>query len=124
MHEYSLAIGLMESVLGAAEENNAAVVNHINIKVGKIAHVNPMQLEFSLKAVSEGTVAENATYSFEYVDPEIRCECGYEGKPNDDSNEKELDMLEYLVTLLCPKCGKNPEIIGGTELVVETIDID
>ena len=122
MHEYSLAIGLMESVLSAAEENQAAVVNHISIKVGKIAHVNPTQLEFSLKSVSEGTIAENAAYSFEYIDPEIRCECGYEGKPN--TFEKEMDMLEYLVTLLCPECGKNPEIIGGTELVVETIDID
>jgi len=122
MHEYSLAIGLMESVLNAAQDNQATVVNHINIKVGKIAHVNPSQLEFSLKSVSEGTIAENATYSFEYTDPEIKCECGFVGKTKE--TEDDLDMLEYLVRLLCPECGRNPEIIGGTELVVETIDID
>lgn len=122
MHEYSLAIGLMESVLTAAEENNAAVVNHISIKVGKIAHVNPMQLEFSLKSVSEGTIAENAVYSFEYIEPEIQCACGYRGKPNVTGDD--LDLLEYLVSLVCPLCGKNAEIIGGTELVVDSIDID
>ncbi|MDR0767445.1 MAG: hydrogenase/urease maturation nickel metallochaperone HypA [Methanosarcinales archaeon] len=122
MHEYSLAIGLMESVLKTAEDNNAKIVNQISVRVGRIAHVNPVQLEFSLKSVSEGTLAENASYSFEYIDPEIKCICGYLGKP--DEPEDDLDMLEYLVSLACPLCGKNVEVIGGTELVVESIDID
>jgi len=122
MHEYSLAVGLMESVLAAAEENNASVVNHINIKVGKAAHVNPMQLEFCLKSIGEGTIAEKAEYSFESVDPEIKCDCGYLGKPEKTGDG--LDMLEYMVSLKCPLCGKNVEIAGGTELAVESIDID
>ena len=122
MHEYSLAIGLMESVLKTAESHNAKVVNHINVRVGRIAHVNPSQLEFSFKSITEGTIAENATYSFEYVDPEIKCSCGYIGKP--DEMEDGLDMLEYLVSLVCPICGKGVEVVGGTELTVDTIDID
>ncbi|MCL2550399.1 MAG: hydrogenase/urease maturation nickel metallochaperone HypA [Methanimicrococcus sp.] len=122
MHEYSLAVDLMESVLAAAEENNASVVNHINIKIGKIAHVNPMQLEFCLKAVSEGTIAEKAEYSFESVDPEIKCDCGYFGKPGKCGDG--LDLLEYMTSLKCPLCGKNAEVNGGTELAVESIDID
>ena len=122
MHEYSLAADLMESVLTAAKDNSASVVNHISIKVGKVAHVNPMQLEFCLKSVSEGTIAENADYTFEAVDPEIRCECGYFGKPGITGDN--LDMLEYLVSLRCPRCGGNVEVIGGTELAVESIDID
>ncbi|MDV0444691.1 Hydrogenase maturation factor HypA [Methanimicrococcus sp. At1] len=122
MHEYSLAMDLMESVLAAAAENNASVVNHISVKVGKIAHVNPTQLEFCLKSIGEGTIAENAEYSFEYIEPEIQCACGYFGKPNE--TEDSLDMLEYLVSLVCPLCGKNVEVIGGTELVVDSIDID
>ena len=121
MHEYSLAIGLMESVLGAAEENNATVVNHIHIKVGKMAHVNPMQLEFCLKSLSDETIAKDASYTFEIVDPDIKCECGYFGKAE---NFEEKDMLDYLVSLFCPKCGKNAETIGGTDLSVESIDID
>ncbi|WNY23116.1 Hydrogenase maturation factor HypA [Methanimicrococcus hongohii] len=124
MHEYSLAIDLMESVLTAAKDNDAKIVNQISVKVGRIAHVNPVQLEFSLKSVSEGTIAENASYSFEYVDPEIKCLCGYFGKPNISETEDDSDMLEYLVSLVCPLCGKNVEVIGGTELVVDSIDID
>lgn len=122
MHEYSLAADLMESVLTAATENNAVVVNSVSIKVGRIAHVNPIQLEFCLRSIGEGTVAENAVYSFEYVEPEIKCLCGYSGKPNVLGDD--LDMLEYLVSLVCPECGKNVEVIGGTELTVESIDID
>lgn len=122
MHEYSLAVDLMKSVLTTAKDNSASVVNHISIKVGKVAHVNPMQLEFCLKSVSEGTIAENADYDFEAVDPEIKCECGYFGKP--DITGDNLDMLEYLISLRCPRCGGNVEVIGGTELAVESIDID
>ncbi len=122
MHEYSLAVDLMESVLTTAEDNNAEVVNHISVKVGRIAHVNPMQLEFCLKSLSDGTIAEKASYSFEYIDPEIQCVCGYSGKPNETKDE--TDMLEYLVSLVCPLCGRNVEVIGGTELVVDSIDID
>lgn len=122
MHEYSLAVDLMESVLTTAADNNAKVVNRISVKVGRIAHVNPMQLEFCLKSVSDGTIAENASYSFEYIDPEIQCACGYAGKPNETKDEP--DMLEYLVSLVCPLCGRNVEVIGGTELVVDSIDID
>lgn len=122
MHEYSLAVDLMKSVLTTAKDNSASVVNHISIKVGKVAHVNPMQLEFCLKSVSEGTIAENADYDFEAVDPEIKCECGYFGKP--DTTGDNLDMLEYLISLRCPRCGGNVEVIGGTELAVESIDID
>ena len=122
MHEYSLAVDLMENVLAAAEENKASVVNHIHIRVGKIAHVNPIQLEFCLKSIGEGTIAENADYSFESVDPEIRCDCGYFGKP--DKCGDGVDMLEYMVSLKCPLCGKNVEVAGGTELAVESIDID
>lgn len=122
MHEYSLAIDLMGSVLATAEENNAKTVNRISVKVGRIAHVNPMQLEFCLKSIGDGTIAENASYSFEYIEPEIQCTCGYAGKPAETAED--LDMLEYLVSLVCPLCGRNVEVIGGTELVVDSIDID
>jgi len=122
MHEYSLATDLMESVLKTADENQAAVVNHIHIKVGKAAHVNPRQLEFCLKSIGEGTIAENAAYSFEPISPEIKCECGYSGK-SEETGEF-TDMLEYLTALRCPVCGKNVEITGGTELAVDSIDID
>ncbi|MDR2945011.1 MAG: hydrogenase/urease maturation nickel metallochaperone HypA [Methanosarcinales archaeon] len=122
MHEYSLAVDLMESVLTTAKENNAKAVNLISVKVGRITHVNPAQLEFCLKSIGDGTIAENASYSFEYIEPEIRCVCGYAGKPNETADD--LDMLEYLVSLVCPLCGRNTEVIGGTELVVDSIDID
>lgn len=122
MHEYSLAVDLMETVLATAEQNNAKSVNQIQIRIGRLAHVNPMQLEFGLKAVSEGTIAENADYFFEYTAPEIRCVCGYSGQPNE--TEDDADLLEYLISLVCPLCGKNAEIIGGSDLAVETIDID
>jgi len=122
MHEYSLAVDLMESVLTTAEENKASVVNQIHIKVGRIAHVNPIQLEFCLKSIGEGTIAEKAEYFFEAVDPEIKCDCGYFGKPDKCGDGQ--DMLEYMVSLKCPLCGNHVEVAGGTELAVESIDID
>jgi hydrogenase nickel incorporation protein HypA/HybF len=126
MHEYSLAVGLMECVLNAAHENNAAVVNHIYIKIGKMTHVNPMQLEFCLKSLSDETIAQNAAFTFEIVNPDMKCECGYFGKAKAEAEaeNEEKDMPDYLIRPICPKCGKNAEIIGGTDLSVESIDID
>ena len=121
MHEYSLAVGLMECVLDTASANSASVVNHIRIKVGKMAHINPMQLEFCLKSLSEETIANNAAYTFELTDPDIQCDCGYFGKVD---KFEEKDMTDYLLPLSCPVCGKTAQLAGGADLSVQSIDID
>ncbi|MDV0447093.1 Hydrogenase maturation factor HypA [Methanosarcinaceae archaeon Ag5] len=123
MHEYSLAMDLMESVLTVANDNDAVVVNKIVVKVGKLAHVNPIQLEFCLQSIAEGTIAEKAAYVFVPIAPDLKCTCGFSGQPAElDKNES--DILDYLISLKCPNCGKDAEIIGGRDLVVDSIDID
>ncbi|WNY24869.1 hydrogenase/urease maturation nickel metallochaperone HypA [Methanolapillus millepedarum] len=121
MHEYSLAMDLMENVLTVAHENDAAIVNKITVKVGKLAHVNPVQLEFCLQSIAEETIAKNAIYVFEPIAPDLKCTCGYFGKPKDI---EENDILDYLISLKCPNCGKDAEIIGGRDLMIDSIDID
>ncbi|WNY27059.1 Hydrogenase maturation factor HypA [Methanolapillus ohkumae] len=126
MHEYSLAMDLMENVLFVAQENDAAIVNKISIKVGKLAHINPIQLEFCLQSIAEDTIAKDAVYVFEAVPPEIKCVCGFFGKAEESEriSKSDVDILEYLISLKCPVCGKDAEAVGGRDLMIESIDID
>ena len=127
MHEYSLAMDMMEAILQAAEENNAKKVNSVTISVGMLAHASPVQLEFCLNSLAQGTVAENAEYIFEEVEPTVECECGYSGKPFDGQEDPEkdsYDRLAQLSSMVCPVCGKRLSIAGGHELFVDSVDID
>ncbi len=127
MHEYSLAMDMMEAILQAAEENNAKKVNSVTISVGMLAHVSPVQLEFCLNSLAQGTPAENASYIFEQIEPTVKCECGYAGKAFEETEDPEkdsYDRLAQLSAMVCPVCGKRLSIAGGQELFVDSIDID
>ena len=127
MHEYSLAMDMMEAVLKAAEENNAKKVNSVSISIGRLAHASPVQLEFCLRSIAEGTIAQDAEYTFGYLDLTISCGCGYTKNLNGEDTdipENSYDLLTYLTNMTCPRCGKRVGTEGGQELFVDAIDID
>ena len=60
MHELSMAQGIINAVLETAEANNATEVNEVTVEVGRLAMINPEQLEFILGVLIENTIMEDA----------------------------------------------------------------
>jgi hydrogenase nickel incorporation protein HypA/HybF len=128
LHEYSIACEIFEQVIATAKAHEALEVRHVILEIGRLAHTNPEQLSFCFKAIAEGSIAENAEFIVEMIPPSLECECGYTGAVDETQIGKEGDLrselLEYIVALECPVCGKNARITGGRELIIKSIDIE
>ena len=116
MHELSLAVSIIETVLKAAKEYDAKKILEINVEIGDLTVVSEDRLRFKLEITSE-----DAKINITRMLGRIRCKkCGYEG----ESPPIEDDPLQNLLmsSLKCPKCGDtHTEIIGGRELGVKDI---
>lgn len=120
MHELSMAQAIVDTVLDAAEKNDATEVVEVTIEVGKLTMLNPEQLKFLLDVIVEETLLENAEIIIEDVPVEIKCRgCEFTGLANTDDSD------HYLAIVLCPECGeRNVEILTGKECNVKTIKIE
>ena len=122
MHELSLGVSIIETVLKAAKEHDAKKIVEINVEIGDLTVVSEDRLRFALEITSRDTIAEDAKINITRTPGRIRCKkCGYEGE---SSPPTEDDPLQHLImsSLKCPKCGDtHTEIIGGRELGVKDI---
>lgn len=121
MHELSLSVSIIKTVLKAAKEHDAKKVVEINVEIGDFTVVSEDRLRFALEITSKDTLAEDAKINITRMPGRIRCKkCGYEG----ESPSTEDDPLQHLImsSLKCPKCGDtHTEIIGGREMGVKDI---
>ncbi|MEG3056583.1 MAG: hydrogenase maturation nickel metallochaperone HypA [Methanoculleus sp.] len=109
MHEYSIAYDIYATAKRAALEHDAREVKRISVDVGKMAMVNPEQVEFLFNIIIEDDpLFSDAHLACRDIEILTRCSCGYEG------NER----------FVCPRCGKLPEIVTGMEIVVTNIEIE
>ena len=80
MHELSMAQGIINAVLDTANENNATEVNEVTIEVGRLAMINPEQLQFILGVLIENTIMEDAKINFNEIPVEMECyDCNFKG---------------------------------------------
>ena len=120
MHELSMAQAIVDTVLDAAEKNNATEVVEVTIEVGMLTMLNPEQLKFLLDVIVEDTLLVDAEIIIEDVPVEIDCRsCDYTGLANTDGSD------HYLSIVKCPQCDeRNVEILTGKECNVKTIKIE
>ncbi|MDO5823840.1 hydrogenase maturation nickel metallochaperone HypA [Methanobrevibacter sp.] len=120
MHELSMAQGIINAVLDTANENNATEVNEVTVEVGRLAMINPEQLQFILGVLIENTIIEDAEINFEEIPAEIKClDCEFDG-------EAVLDDSDHYAPLVkCPNCDSlSVDIINGKDIVVKNIVIE
>ena len=120
MHELSMAQAIVDTVIDAAEKNNATEVVEVTIEVGMLTMLNPEQLKFLLDVIVEDTLLADAEIIIEDVPVEIDCRsCDYTGLANTDGSD------HYLSIVKCPQCDeRNVEILTGKECNVKTIKIE
>ena len=113
MHEFSIALSIIEIVNQQAEKAGAMVVNEIEIEVGELSGVVLDAMEFAMESAVKGTLAGNARVVFHYIRGKGRClNCNME-----------FDIQNVFDP--CPFCGAfNPEVRQGKELRVKAINVD
>ncbi len=109
----AIAEMLVEQVLRVAEENKAARVNQVEVRMGLMRQVVPEALELAFEAVAKDTLAEGARLSIIEEGITARClNCDIEF-------EGHVDFLQ------CPQCGlANIKIIAGNDIVLTSLECE
>lgn len=120
MHELSMAQGIINAVLDTAKENNATEVNEVTIEVGRLAMINPEQLQFILGVLIENTIMEDAEINFEEIPVEMNClDCDFHGNAILDDSD------HYAPLVKCPKCDSlKVDILNGKDIIVKNMVIE
>src|SRR5659263_72766 len=120
MQEISIAGAIIESVLDAAKKNNAKKVTEVYLEIGELTALNPDQLKFIFKTITQGTVVQGACFNISMIKPAIRCkECSYIGDLGS------FEKLHFFIPVIkCPQCDEpDVDIIAGRECCVKKIKI-
>jgi|Deesub1362A_J573_1020465.scaffolds.fasta_scaffold00007_224 hydrogenase nickel incorporation protein HypA/HybF len=114
MHEYSLALSLIETVEGEGLKRNASKIERIVLKVGKFSGVEPILLSHSFEILKkEKEWFKNTVLEIDIENPEMKCR-------NCDGIFKSDDF-----PFICPECG-NPftDMVKGSDIVIEKIEME
>jgi hydrogenase nickel incorporation protein HypA/HybF len=113
MHEFSIAMDIVDIASVAATEAEATVVKEIEVEIGQLSGVVMEALEFSLEAAVKGTVLETARRNLVVIPGRARCTKCY--------HEYDTDTL----FMPCPECGAcAPDIVRGRELRVKSLLVE
>ena len=113
MHEFSIALNIVEIATETARTNNADKVNEVEVDIGDMSGVIYEALEFALRSAVKGTILENAHFRLNRIKASAVClDCRHDFEPED-----------YLS--VCSKCGSsNIDILKGKEMRVKSINVD
>ncbi|MBS3760472.1 hydrogenase maturation nickel metallochaperone HypA/HybF [Halodesulfurarchaeum sp.] len=118
MHEISIAKGILDRALEAADAHGADRIDELTLEIGRVTHVNPEQLEFCLEAITESTPAADATIRTQPVEPVAACDCGWRDTPD------ELALAGgFAPDIKCPECGNRAELVSGRECRLSSIEV-
>ena len=110
MHEMSIAMELLDTVLAVAAEHHAASVEEVVLQAGVMKLIVPEALEMAWTAATAGTVAEGSRLNLTEIPLKARCRrCACEFQP-------EIDRFA------CPGCGEaDVDIIEGDDIILRSM---
>ncbi len=113
MHEFSIAVSMVDIAVGYAEKSNASTVNEVELEIGVLAGVVYDAMEFAMEAAIKGTLLEGAIIKI--LTPPGMAKC-----PSCNHNFRIETVFDA-----CPECGAyKPKVLSGKELRVKSINID
>jgi len=121
VHEYSVAAELIAAVLPHAEGISGRIIAVV-LRKGELRILSDHALKEAFSIASTGTLLEGATLEIEQVPAAVHCQhCGFQGRPETLSDPR---FHLAVPVLSCPQCGKDVEITGGRELLVDRLSVD
>ncbi|TET28995.1 MAG: hydrogenase maturation nickel metallochaperone HypA [Candidatus Heimdallarchaeota archaeon] len=126
MHEFSTAVGIVETITNVAKENKATRIKKVELVVGEFSMLNTEQLKFAFEIAAEGTLAEKADLIIEAQKGEIDCkDCGFKGPVETQKKEVDHFIVDLVNIFECPKCkSNNTKISGGRDIYVKNIEVE
>lgn len=118
MHELSIAMGIVEHALEAAEKHGAETVEEVTVELGSATHVNPEQLRFCIETATSETAAADSVVTIEQITPLAHCDCGWEGEPGVHDA-----AIAYAPDVRCPECGDRSELVRGRECRLAAVEL-
>lgn len=106
MHETVIAAGIIDK---AMEYKN---VRRIVVEVGDLGHLPAEEMRETLAHLVPWEVEVRKKKG------SVKCACGYLGEP------KILEKRHGFTSFVCPKCGNVPEIIGGEDIILKSVEVD
>jgi len=113
MHELAVTESIVNIVVDQAREHGAGKVTRIDLVIGSLQGIVDECVRFHFEVLSKGTVAEGSELNITVAPAMARCrEC---------MHEFELPALERS----CPRCANwLLEVVGGNELLIDSIEVD
>jgi hydrogenase nickel incorporation protein HypA/HybF len=121
MHEFYITTQIVNNILKEAKKHNAKTVNEVHITIGKLTFLGLEQVKFAYKMLVKNTIMENSKLLIEEKEGVVKCNnCGYMG-----DLKYEDDAVYHIPspTLICPKCEKAVNIVGGKECTIKSIKL-
>ncbi len=113
MHELSIAQNILSIVDNTASQNNASIVNSIELEIGTFSGVEIDALEFALETLMQNSKLRDTQLTIDIIQGKGLCnECG-----------NDFEMASMYAG--CGNCSSNSvSILQGQELRVKAINVD
>jgi hydrogenase nickel incorporation protein HypA/HybF len=145
LHEWSIASGIVESLLTLQKDRKAKVLR-VEVEVGQLSGIEAEILRYALETLGEAEGLKGASYTVKINEGRFKClRCGHnwdfrdsegalkgiaqgaQGIEEPEGIESPLHIFPQLITafMRCPKCGSSDmEVIGGMDTVIERVDLE
>lgn len=113
MHEFSIAVNIVDIAIEHAEKARAKVVTEVELEIGELSGVVYEAMETAMESAIKGTLLDGAIVKI--TTPEGRARC------------TACNKAFHLDNLFdpCPYCGTfSPEVISGKELRIKSIIVE
>lgn len=138
MHEWSVAEGILRSVIRWAEENNINSVKKVKVSIPSFTFLEADILKQAYDTLKRGTIAEKSVLEVSFKDPIFKCRnCRNTFTIREVINEinkvKDEFGEEYPLHLMpglapafikCPKCGSNDIEVSSQEITIEGVEVN
>lgn len=113
MHELSIVINILDTAEENAKNNNASIVNEIELEIGELSGVEYDALNFAFENAPKNEMLKNVVFVIQKI----------KGKAICNGCKQEFELSDYYTP--CPVCNKfESDIIQGKELKIKSINID
>ena len=121
MHEYSMMVDIVEAALKSIENYEVEKVDKVFLDVGELTFLNPVQLQFSFKILTEENILKGAELIIKEKKAEVECtSCGYRGPLQNQPEENHLRIPQ----IFCPKCNGKINLLSGRECILRNIQMN
>jgi len=124
MHESSVTLRIVKSVLQEAEKHKAKRVLEANLVIGKLSLLGIEQVKFVYEILVKGTIMEGSKLIIEEKDGLVKCtSCGYERQVSyGDASGYHVPTVPFM-TLYCPRCAGSVDIVEGRECLIKSLKL-